>query len=56
MWSASVVFMAIAAVLLLITVVMSVWPHERRDTLGWAGLFFVALSLLVQIGHPWGWA
>jgi hypothetical protein len=55
MWTASVVFMGIGVILLLIATLMTIWPHGKQPMMGWAGLFFVALSLLVTQAHPWGW-
>jgi hypothetical protein len=55
MWTASVVFMAISAVLLLLAALATIWPHSKQPVAGWFGLFFLSLSLLVQMAHPFGW-
>lgn len=56
MWPASVVYLAISAILLLIAALATVWSPARHTTIGWLGLFFFVLALLVQAAHPFGWA
>lgn len=57
MWSASVVFLAVATIAFLIALVSAAWARESPSTcFGWAGLFFLAFALLVQAAHSFGWA